>query len=195
MVTRARIRDGDADAFGQLYDEFARTVYNHAFRLTGDWSTAEDVMSLTFLETWRLRGRIDADGGSLRPWLLGIATNVARNTRRASRRYDNALARMPRNDQVADFAEEVAGRLDDAERVAALRRAYAQLRRAEQEVISLVVGSELSHAEAAEALGVSVGTVKSRLSRARRKLDKATAEREPSRPAQQVTVTRVMREV
>ncbi|MEV0596914.1 RNA polymerase sigma factor [Nonomuraea cavernae] len=146
MATRARIRDGDADAFGQLYDEFARTVYNHAFRLTGDWSTAEDVMSLTFLEAWRLRGRIDADGGSLRPWLLGIATNVARNTRRASRRYDNALARMPRNDQVADFAEEVAGRLDDAERVAALRRAYALLRRAE-------------------------------------------------RPAQQVTVTRVMREV
>ncbi|MEV6863779.1 sigma factor [Streptosporangium subroseum] len=75
-------------------------MYGHAFRLTGNWSAAEDVMSLTFLEAWRLRHRIDADGGSLRPWLLGIATNVARNTRRAARRYDDALTRMPRAEQV-----------------------------------------------------------------------------------------------
>ncbi|WP_328794122.1 sigma factor [Herbidospora solisilvae] len=51
------------------------------------------MLSLAFLEAWRLRHRIDADGGSLRPWVLGIATNVARNLRRAARRYDLALLR------------------------------------------------------------------------------------------------------
>jgi len=64
---RARIRGGDPDAFGLLFDADARAVYNLAFRLTGDWATAEDAVSLTFLEAWRLRARVDIDGGSLRP--------------------------------------------------------------------------------------------------------------------------------
>ncbi|MFE7995489.1 RNA polymerase sigma factor, partial [Streptomyces shenzhenensis] len=76
---RTRIRAGDPDAFAALFDAYARTVYNHAFRLTADWSVAEDVMSATFLEAWRLREKVDAEGGSLRPWLLGVTTNVARN--------------------------------------------------------------------------------------------------------------------
>lgn len=54
---RVRIRDGDEDAFADLFDRYARSVYNHAFRLTGNWSMAEDVVSLTFLEAWRLRGK------------------------------------------------------------------------------------------------------------------------------------------
>src|SRR5258705_12906764 len=97
MSARARIHTGDPDAFRELFDEHARSVYNHAFRLTGNWSSAEDVVSLTFLEAWRLRDRVDvtADGATLRPWLLGIATNVARNVRRAARRHDNALAQLP----------------------------------------------------------------------------------------------------
>lgn len=96
MTMRARVNAGDPDAFRELFDEHVRPVYNHAFRLTGNWSAAEDVVSLTFLEAWRLRATVDADGGSLRPWLLGIATNVARNVRRAARRHDGALARLPR---------------------------------------------------------------------------------------------------
>jgi hypothetical protein len=55
---RTRVRDGDADAFGELFDSFASHVYSHAFRLTGDWAAAEDVTSLTFLEAWRTRERI-----------------------------------------------------------------------------------------------------------------------------------------
>src|ERR1700722_17260204 len=91
---RSRARAGDADAFGELFDSCAKAVYNHAFRLTGDWSAAEDVMAQTFLEAWRSRERIAADGGSLRPWLLGIATNLARGHRRASRRQAAALLRL-----------------------------------------------------------------------------------------------------
>src|ERR1700722_1366383 len=91
---RLRLRAGDAEAFGELFDSCAKAVYNHAFRLTGDWSAAEDVMAQTFLEAWRSRERIAADGGSLRPWLLGIATNLTRGQRRASRRQAAALLRL-----------------------------------------------------------------------------------------------------
>ncbi|MDP4506021.1 RNA polymerase sigma factor [Nonomuraea turcica] len=170
MSLRARIRRGDKAAFGELFDQCSKAVYNHAFRLTGNWSTAEDVTALTFLEAWRLRGKIDAEGGSLRPWLLGIATNIARNMRRAARRHDDALARLPRGEGVPDFAEEVVSRIDDAERLAAVRQAYGKLRRAEQDVFALCVWAGLDYAQAAEALGIPVGTVRSRLSRARKKL-------------------------
>jgi RNA polymerase sigma-70 factor (ECF subfamily) len=177
MNMRARVRGGDPDAFRMLFEENARSVYNHAFRLTADWSVAEDVVSLTFLEAWRLRDRVDAgdEGESLRPWLLGIATNVARNTRRAARRYDGALARIPKQDPVPDFAEEVAGRIDDRERLVLVRTALAALRKPEREVLALCVWSGLDYAEAAQALGVPVGTVRSRLSRARKRLEKLLA--------------------
>ncbi|MEU1663202.1 RNA polymerase sigma factor [Streptomyces sparsogenes] len=171
---RTRIRDGDPDAFGELFDACARSVYNHAYRLTGDWSTAEDMVSLTFLEAWRLRGRIDAEGGSLRPWLLGIATNTVRNARRAARRHAVALSRLPRQEPVRDFADDVASRVDDTDLLASVTTALEALRRPEREVLALCVWSGLDYAAAAEALGVPVGTVRSRLSRARKKLAAAT---------------------
>lgn len=71
-----------------------------------------------------------------------------------------------------DFADEVAGRLDDAAQLALVRTALRTLRRAEREVLALCVWSGLDYAAAAEALGVPVGTVRSRLSRARTKLAK-----------------------
>jgi RNA polymerase sigma factor (sigma-70 family) len=169
---RARLRAGDPDAFGSLFEEYAKAVYNYAFRLTGDWSTAEDVVALTFLEGWRLRETLDEDGGSLRPWLLGIATNVARNTRRAARRHEAALLRLPPAQVVEDFAEELAGRIDDAERLVAVQRSLAVLRKSEREVVALCIWSGLDYAATGQALGIPVGTVRSRLSRARKKLRK-----------------------
>ncbi|MFF3124415.1 RNA polymerase sigma factor [Streptomyces sp. NPDC057908] len=86
---RTRVRAGEPSAFAELFDSYARTVYNHAFRLTADRATAQDVMAATFMEAWRLRARVDPAGGSLRLWLLGIATNTARGVvaevRRGSR--------------------------------------------------------------------------------------------------------------
>ncbi|TDC93969.1 RNA polymerase sigma factor [Actinomadura sp. 7K507] len=185
MSIRARVRDGDAEAFERLFTEFARSVHAHAFRLTGDRSAAEDVLSLTFLEAWRLRHRIDPDGGSLRPWLLGIATNVARNVRRADRKHERLPARSPGSGAVPDFADEVAARIDDAARLAAVRHALGLLHRREREVFALVVWSGLEYAEAAEALGVPVGTVRSRLSRARRRLEDLVAKGELPPPQRQ----------
>jgi RNA polymerase sigma factor (sigma-70 family) len=190
LSQRARVRAGDHDEFGVLFEEHARAVYNHAFRLTGNWSAAEEVVSLTFLEAWRLRGTVRPEGGSLLPWLLGIALNVARNVSRAARRQQAALSRLPKAPDVPDFADDLAGRLDDAERLQHLHAALNGLRRTERDVLALCVWSGLNYAEAAEALGVPVGTVRSRLSRARRKLQR-TLPREPGPASEQVTGDRV----
>lgn len=167
---RRRVREGDREAFAQLYEEYARAVYNHGLRLTGDWSTAEEIMSETFLAAWRTRARVQEDGGSLLPWLLGIATHKADNARRSVRRRQLFLARQPRPSEVADFAPEMAGRIDDARRLRAVQAALGRLRRQEREVLALCVWSGLDYQQTAEALGIAVGTVRSRLSRARRKL-------------------------
>ncbi|MER7315768.1 RNA polymerase sigma factor [Streptomyces halstedii] len=173
---RARIRAGDREAFAALYEEYARTVYNHAYRLTGDWSTAEEVMSDTFLTAWRTRHQVEPEGDSLRPWLLGIATNKARNANRGTGRRLAFLARRPAPEPVADIADTTAGRIDDARRIAAVQQALGRLRRQEREVLALCVWSGLDYAQAAEALGVPVGTVRSRLSRARTRLRRLTEE-------------------
>ncbi|MGW1073905.1 RNA polymerase sigma factor [Streptomyces sp. NPDC002537] len=168
-----RIRRGDPRAFRQLFDDHAQLVYRHAVRATGgDWATAEDVVSLTFLEAWRLRERLRDEGDSPRPWLMGIAVNVLRNISRAARRHEHAMARLPAKETMPDFATDLVGRLADAEHLAAAKKALGRLRRSEREVITLCVWSGLSYAEAAEALDVPVGTVRSRLSRARTRLRK-----------------------
>lgn len=174
---RERIRAGDREAFAQLYEEHARAVYNHAFRLTGDWSAAEEVMGDTFLDAWRGRGQLEPGDGSLKPWLLGVATNKARNANRGLGRRLAFLARRPAPAPVADFAEESAGRIDDARQLAAVQAVYGRLRRGEQEVLALCVWSGLDYAQAAEAMGIPVGTVRSRLSRARARLRKLTDQR------------------
>jgi RNA polymerase sigma factor (sigma-70 family) len=171
---RARIRAGDPEAFAELYEEYARTVYNYAYRLTGNWSTAEEVMGDTFLDAWRAREQVEADRGTLKPWLLGIATNKARNANRGTGRRLAFLARRPAPEPVADFADEAVGRIDDARRLAAVRRAMGGLRRTEREVLALCVWSGLDYPQAAQALGVPVGTVRSRLSRARARLRRLT---------------------
>ncbi|MFI8069607.1 RNA polymerase sigma factor [Streptomyces sp. NPDC086033] len=189
LSLRDRIRAGDPEAFAELFGAHARAVYGHAARLSADRGTAEDVVSLTFLEAWRLREKLrpeaavpdeDAeeadvpDGDGLRPWLYGIATNVLRNTRRAARRHSAALARLPDRpadrDSLPDFADDVVGRMERAERLAAAHTALGRLRRAEREVFALCVWSGLSYADAGEALGVPASTVRSRLARARQRL-------------------------
>ncbi|EGG43841.1 sigma factor [Streptomyces griseoaurantiacus M045] len=174
---RARLRAGDRDAFAELYEQHARAVHLHAHRLTGDWSAAEEVMADTFLDAWRHRARLEPEGGAVLPWLLGMATNKARNARRGTGRRLAFLSRRPAPEPVPDFAEETAGRLDDARTLDAVREVYGRLRRAEREVLALCVWSGLDYAEAAQALGVPVGTVRSRLSRARARLRRLVEER------------------
>ncbi len=179
---RSRLRAGDQTAFGELFDEQAQAIHQYALRALGERTAAEDVVSLTFLEAWRLRAGLHEEGGSVRPWLFGIAANVLRNTRRAARRHQAALGRLPAGEVVPDFAEELAGRLDDGAQLAAAHRALARLRRGEREVFLLCVWSGLAYADAAEALGIPVGTVRSRLSRARTRLRRLADEETKREP-------------
>ncbi len=181
LPTRGQLRAGEPAAFGLLFDAFAGVVHRHAVRRTGDWATAEEVVSLTFLEAWRLRERLLPEGDSPLPWLLGIATNVLRNMSRAARRHRDALQRLPARQGVPDFADDLVDRMHDESRLAAVQRALGRLRRHEQEVFMLCVWNGLDYAAAAEALGVPVGTVRSRLSRARDRLRQfVDAGREPA---------------
>jgi RNA polymerase sigma factor (sigma-70 family) len=175
---RARVRASDPDAFAALFDEHAQAVYRYAAGLRGDWSAAEEVVSLTFLEAWRLRQTVRPDGGSLRPWLLGIAVNVARNQARAARRHQAAMRRLSPAPDLPDFADELTGRLDDRQRLAAVRAAVRALPARERDVL-ICVWCGLSSGEAAEALGVPEGTVRTRLARARRRLQALTDNARP----------------
>jgi RNA polymerase sigma factor (sigma-70 family) len=101
-----RAAKGDRDAFAALFDRHSRAVYNHCFRLTASWAAADDLTSTVFLLAWRKRGRAELSGGSLRPWLLGVATNEVRSERRSARRRRALLDRVPAAGDTADHAED-----------------------------------------------------------------------------------------
>lgn len=160
---------GRPEAFGVLFERHARTVYNYCFRRTADWAAAEDLTSVVFLEAWRRREEVRLAGESALPWLLGVATNVARNRWRTQRRHRAALERLPK-ERPHDPVDDVAGRLDDERRMRGALRLLARVPRRERDVLALCAWQSLSYEEAAVALGISVGTVRSRLSRARARL-------------------------
>jgi RNA polymerase sigma factor (sigma-70 family) len=170
-----RLRAGDPDALADLFDRYGDRIHNHCFRATGDWAEAEDATSTVFLEVWRHRRRVVLHDGSLLPWLYGVATNVCRNLTRSRRRRLRALSALPRPDAAPDHAERVADRLGSAARMQAVLAAIDDLPPHEREVLGLVAWSGLSYEQAAAALDVPVGTVRSRLSRARSRLTDLTS--------------------
>ncbi|WP_245644651.1 RNA polymerase sigma factor [Nocardioides jensenii] len=172
------LRRGEGSSLGILFDRYADRIYNHCFRRTASWDTAQDATSTVFLEAWRGRERVVLHEDSALPWLYGIATNVCRNLTRKQRRHLAAVARLHGESDTPDHAEAVADRLDDERRMAAVLAAHDALPRRDQDVLSLVVWSGLSYEQAAVALGIPVGTVRSRLSRARRRLSAAVSEQE-----------------
>ena len=162
---------GDREAFGRIFDRHAKTVYNYLFRRTADWSEAEDLTSTVFMHAWRRRAETVLDRDSALPWLLGIADRLLSNTRRRLRRAEALLHRLVSHDEpVGDHADRVADLVDDERRMSEIHRALARLPRHEREVVELCVWSGLDQQAAAAALGIAVGTVKSRLHRARRRL-------------------------
>jgi RNA polymerase sigma factor (sigma-70 family) len=165
----ARARAGDADAFTALFRRHAKPIYNYCFRRLGDWSAAEDALSVVFLEAWRRRDK-ELPPDKVLPWLYGVATNVLRNRRRSERRFRSALARLQEPQAEADFAEAADERLDDERRMKQALHTLSTLPRREQDVFVLCAWLDLSYAEAALALGVPVGTIRSRLARARQRL-------------------------
>ena len=156
---------GNQAAFGELYERHARAIYNYLFRRLADWSEAEDLTAVVFLEAFRRRNDVVVVEGKLLPWLYGIATNVLRNRRRSLWRHRDLVARL--STEPARTAPDAAARAEAAEQMRSVMTRVARLPRKQQDVVALCVWSQLSYGEAAAALGVPVGTVRSRLARAR----------------------------
>lgn len=163
------IRAGDAGAFETLYDELSDAVFGFCLRRTGHWETAQDCTSLVFLEAWRLRTTLRSDTAGL-AWLFGIAHNVVRNTVRARRRHRGLLRRLPLTGAGEEFESDVAARIDAKAEAGRVLAAVERLPENERDVVALSLSSGLTHEQISTALGIPVGTVKSRLSRARARL-------------------------
>jgi len=175
----ARACAGDEHAFGALFVRHVDAVYAFCFRRLGSYAAAEDAVQVVFMDTWRKRDSVTVEE-SLLPFLYGVASNVVRNASRATRRYAGLLLAAPHEDEVADHADEVADRLDDERQMQAVLAAFRKLPQREQEALALCDWQDLSHSEAAAVLGVPVGTVKSRITRGRKRLRAALGVSEPN---------------
>jgi RNA polymerase sigma factor (sigma-70 family) len=165
---------GEADAFGELYERHADAIYNFCFRRTGDWALAEDLTATVFLEAWRKRRRVVFDDeDAVRPWLYGVANNVVRNATRAHRRFVRALGGLSAAPHAPDSADRAAEEAEMRQILAGVR----ELPRREQDVLALCVFAELTYEQTALALGIPLGTVRSRLSRARNRLRELSPDR------------------
>ncbi|MEV5966958.1 sigma-70 family RNA polymerase sigma factor [Kribbella sp. NPDC051952] len=165
-----RAVDGESEAFGRLFDRHAKAVYNFVFRRVASWSDAEDLTSLVFLHAWRRRTEVVLVNDSALPWLLRTADYVIRNERRRQRfRLATINRQVPATDE-PDHADRVAARIDDEREARQLRALLRKLPRHEREIVELCFWTGLDVQSAAVALDVPLGTVKSRLARARKHL-------------------------
>jgi len=163
-------KTGDRAAFGAVFDRHFDRVLRHALGLMRSEQDAEDVAALVFLEAWRLRERVRVVDGTVLPWLLVTATHVSQNAARTHRRHRIALAKLPLDDRVDDHADAVLTGIGDVDRHTKLRDGFRRLSKNDQDVLTLCVVNDYSLQAAADTLGVPVGTVKSRLSRAKERL-------------------------
>jgi RNA polymerase sigma-70 factor (ECF subfamily) len=165
-----RAQGGESECFGVLFDRYADSVRAYCARRTGNLDDVDDLVSIVFLEAWRRREDVELVHGAALPWLYGIARRTIQRRWRTTARHRRALQRLPGTVLAPDHADEVAGRVDDQRQLAHLQLLFAGLRPADQDVLILCVWQGLGYAAAAVTLGVPVGTVRSRLSRARERL-------------------------
>jgi RNA polymerase sigma factor (sigma-70 family) len=157
----ARLRAGDPSALARLFDRHEARLFRHASRMLSHREDAKDAVTIAFFELWRRQESVHLVDGSPLPWLLLTVANVSRNLERSARRYRNLLGRLPHREPVSGVAGS-----DESGALAALRSLPA----GERSVIVLSVIEGYDHRDVATALGIPVGTVKSRLARAKARL-------------------------
>ena len=168
MLSDARILSesvSEPARFSSLYERHVRAVASYVARRTGS-ELSEDLTAEVFVRAFRGRAVFRNDRGSALPWLLGIANNLIADHRRAERRRLEALRRLARTRPVS--SETSVGVL-----VPELVGELLRLPAADRDTLLLVVWGELSYAEAATALSVPIGTIRSRIARARQRLGAA----------------------
>jgi RNA polymerase sigma-70 factor, ECF subfamily len=160
-----RARQGDASAWDTLVEQHQEALFRLAYLIVSDPDDAADIAQEAFIRAYRSLHRFDPER-ALRPWLLSIAGNLARNHRRSIGRYFAALQRLARG-EVALHGEANIEELSAQQREAqSLWKAVRRLSEADQQVIYLRHFLDCSVEETAAVLDIAPGTVKSRLHRA-----------------------------
>jgi RNA polymerase sigma-70 factor (ECF subfamily) len=161
----------DADAFGPVFERHAAGVHRYLVRRV-QRAAVDDLLAETFLVAFRSRARYDHSYPDARPWLFGIATNLARRHIRSEARRLRMIGRAATEpSSVAVDAHDVTlSRLEADDRFRALEVALSKLDEKYLDVLMLIAGPRLEYEEIARALGLPVGTVRSRISRGRARL-------------------------
>jgi RNA polymerase sigma-70 factor (ECF subfamily) len=157
-----RARRGDETAWEAIVRRHQEPVFRLAYLILGEAADAEDAAQETFIRAYMALERFD-ETRPLRPWLLSIAANLARNRRRSLGRYWGALQRAFQANPQSYYPPPQRAEAADARR---LREAVGRLRPDGQDIVYLRYFLGLSEAETAETLAIPAGTAKSRLSRA-----------------------------
>ena len=172
--TMRRFGEGDPEAVRQLYEHYGGAVFTVAFRSLGERGLAEEAVQQTFLQAWRSAHRFEV-GRDPGPWLYAIARRVAVDLYRREKRHETVDGVEP---EMAVLPESFERTWEAWE----VRCALDQMPEDERDVLEATHFLQLSHTEAAERLGIPVGTVKSRSYRAHKHmadllahLDEATA--------------------
>lgn len=161
--------------FAELYERHGRALRRYVVRRVGV-EVAEDLVADVFVRAFRARGRYREQHENALPWLLGVANHVVADHRRSERRRLAALEQLAR--ATPQLVED-----DHAGLAPELLRELRRLPTPDRDALLLVVWGELSYEEAARALGVPLGTVSSRIARARRRLAQAIRARPSSQPS------------
>jgi RNA polymerase sigma-70 factor (ECF subfamily) len=170
----------DPHAFGAIFERHFGAIHGYLRRRFDD-EIADELTAQTFFVAFDRRSRFDQGRPDARPWLFGIATNLAHSHRRREQAELRAIAAMATESRTV--MEGVEARIDAERLRASLAHALADLPVEESDVLCLLVWAELNQAEIASALTIPLGTVKSRLSRARGRMQAAlglSPERRPT---------------
>jgi len=175
----------ESERFAALFDRHAQVIYRYLARRAGS-EVAGDLTAETFLAAFRRRDSYDLACTDARPWLYGVATRVlAQHWREDARQLRIRLAAIPDlNDP--GHGDRVAGDVTAGAMRAALMAVLANLPAGDRDVLLLIAWEQLSYDEVARALDIPVGTVRSRLNRARMRLRNALAGTELSATIKEV---------
>ena len=154
----------DPEEFREVFERHYESVRRFAQRVVGR-DAGEEIAAQTFMIAFQRRPTYDFGYPSARSWLFGIAYNVARHHLRAERSQHDLLARVPSEREATDPIETET--LDAARLAPILRDALSKLREEQRSPFVLVALGELTYRETADVLAIPVGSVRSRIHRAR----------------------------
>jgi RNA polymerase sigma factor (sigma-70 family) len=153
----------DPEAFREIFERHAAAVHAYARKRIG--TAGEEILAQTFLTAFEKRTRFDSSYASARPWLLGIATNLIRHHLREEREHLTALRRIGPERSATPVEDDA--RLDAERMKPTLIDALLALSDEDRETFLLLALGQLTYEEVASALGIPIGTVRSRIHRAR----------------------------